>query len=129
MKRHNVLNASVRTALILLLTFMSASIFGCGSDTTSDVATEDTTISASYEGDHDNADLDKFDYVDIDYSACFDRVGYDGSTLYVRFLDSQSEYLYFDVPEDEYKDMLSAKSIGKYYNQNIKGQYECERIS
>ena len=37
-------------------------------------------------------------------------------------------YVYHDVPEDVYHQMISADSIGGYFNQYIKGQYECERF-
>ena len=37
-------------------------------------------------------------------------------------------YVYHDVPEDVYDQLVSADSVGGYYNQNIKGQYECERF-
>ena len=37
-------------------------------------------------------------------------------------------YVYRDVPEDVYHQLISADSVGGYYNQNIKGQYECERF-
>ncbi len=63
-------------------------------------------------------------------SSCFSAVGYDydGSTLVVEFLDSGSVYLYYDVPEWEYEELIYSESIGGYYNDEIKGYYASERI-
>lgn len=71
----------------------------------------------------------RFDYYDVD-SSCFSTIGYDAddSILYVQFLDSGSEYLYLDFPEDEFNSLLYADSIGHYYTENIKGLYDSERI-
>ena len=48
-------------------------------------------------------------------------------TLEIEFTSS-SVYQYFDVPEVEYRNLISAESIGKYFNQNIKDKYRCARI-
>jgi hypothetical protein len=63
-------------------------------------------------------------------STCFSEVGYDpdGEILYVRFLDSGSLYSYQPVSQDEYDDFMQADSLGSYYNDYIKGQYECHRL-
>lgn len=64
-----------------------------------------------------------------DRSSCFDEVGYSWEyrLLYVSFRTSY-EYVYYDVPEQVYSDFLCAKSMGKFYNDNIKGKYEIERL-
>lgn len=51
-------------------------------------------------------------------------VGYDPSTmtLEVEFLSGRV-YQYFDVPESLYQGLMSASSVGKFLNQNIKGFY------
>jgi hypothetical protein len=51
-------------------------------------------------------------------------VGYDPNsmTLEIEFTSS-SVYQYFDVPEAEYRNLISAESIGKFFNQNIKDKY------
>lgn len=47
----------------------------------------------------------------------------------VRFTSNLAAvYVYHDVPEDVYHQLISADSIGGYYNQSIKGLYECERF-
>ena len=43
-------------------------------------------------------------------------------TLEVEFR-SGAVYQYFDVPELESLNLLSAESVGRYLNQNIKGNY------
>lgn len=74
--------------------------------------------------------LDDFDIYSVDYSTCFDKIGYnyDDETLYLRFLDSQKEYLYLDVPEYVFDELHDSDSPGVYYNDEIKGQYDCERL-
>ena len=37
-------------------------------------------------------------------------------------------YRYFDVPESEYRDLLSADSVGRYLNQSIKSTYRYGRL-
>ena len=56
-------------------------------------------------------------------------VGYEAGsmTLEVEYL-SGSVYQYFDVPEYEYDGLMSAESVGRYVNQNIKPNYRCARI-
>lgn len=72
---------------------------------------------------------ENFEYYDVD-STCFSTIGYDSKDqiLYTQFLDSGSEYLYLDVPEDVFDSLHDAESIGRYYNKNIKGSYECYKI-
>lgn len=73
--------------------------------------------------------LDEFDMYYVE-STCFDEIGYNyyDETLYLRFLDSQKEYLYLDVPEYVFDELYDSDAPGRYYNQEIKGQYECERL-
>jgi len=44
-------------------------------------------------------------------------------TLTVRF-HSGAAVTYVGVDQDTVKEMLNAPSIGKFYNQNIRGQFE-----
>lgn len=55
-------------------------------------------------------------------------VGYQDETLYVEFLNG-GYYKYIGVPEHEYNNLLSAESVGKYLNSNIKPIYPVERIN
>jgi len=57
-------------------------------------------------------------------------IGYDleSKTLEIEF-KSGGIYQYFNVPEYVYEALLNASSHGKYFNQNIKEQYQCSKIS
>lgn len=108
----------------------------CADDSTS----ESQSTSSDYESDYvSEAELDESEYVvEVDYndlleyvdSSCFESVGYDDNNevLYVRFLDSGSVYGYYGVPYYEYEELIYADSIGGYYNDSIKGQYDCEQL-
>lgn len=56
-------------------------------------------------------------------------VGYDATTmtLEVEFVDG-SVYQYFDVPEGEYRGLVTADSVGRYLNQNIKNGYRYTKL-
>lgn len=62
-------------------------------------------------------------------STCFSRVGYDSrnQVLIVVFRESGAEYHYFGVPEDVWESFYDSASLGKYFNQEIKGNYEYEK--
>ena len=56
-------------------------------------------------------------------------VGYDVTTmtLELEFVDC-SVYQYFDVPEAEYRGLVTADSVGRYLNQNIKNSYRYTKV-
>ena len=56
-------------------------------------------------------------------------VGYDAgsSTLEVEFKDG-SIYQYHSVPSEHFDAMLSAESVGKYLNANIKHKYRYTKV-
>jgi len=58
-------------------------------------------------------------------SSHIESVQYDkeDSTLQITFV-SGDEYTYYGISESLYNDLISADSHGKFYHQNIKGQYE-----
>ena len=62
-------------------------------------------------------------------SSNLSSVGYEAETqtLYVTFTNG-STYTYEAVPEDVYQG-LSAESVGKYLNQNVKGHYDYRKVS
>ncbi len=68
---------------------------------------------------------------DTPNSTCFSAVGYDSTSkmLYVEFRDSGSVYSYESVPQSVYDDLMSAQSMGGFYNSDIKGAYTCHRLS
>jgi len=56
-------------------------------------------------------------------------VGYDAKTMTLEVgFNSGSVYQYFDVPEAEYLGLMSASSVGRYLNKNIKGRYRYTQI-
>ncbi|MEH1800656.1 MAG: KTSC domain-containing protein [Nostoc sp.] len=56
-------------------------------------------------------------------------VGYDRNEqiLQVEF-QSGAVYQYLGVDEDTWEDLYSSDSIGSFYNQEIKGRYDCDRL-
>lgn len=51
----------------------------------------------------------------------------DESSLSVEFKNG-SIYKYFDVPDDIPTSMITASSVGRFFIQNIKSNYEFERV-
>ena len=62
-------------------------------------------------------------------SSLLDKVGYDpeAKVLAVQMNYSSDVYLYQDVPQSIFDDLLAADSKGGYYVKNIKGKYKTER--
>lgn len=60
-------------------------------------------------------------------SSAIEAVGYDRPTrrMRIRFTGG-NEYDFCGVPEHVYQDLLSASSIGAYYNEYIKDRYPCQ---
>lgn len=55
-------------------------------------------------------------------SSAIAAIGYDGYTLVVVFRNS-GRYDHPGVPSDVFEELMSADSMGRYYNQNIRGKY------
>jgi hypothetical protein len=57
-------------------------------------------------------------------SSSVTRVGHDEATqdLTVEFTGGR-KYVYADVPETVYENLLTAKSVGKFVNDKIKSKY------
>ena len=56
-------------------------------------------------------------------------VGYDANTMTLEIeFQNGSVYQYFSVPEVEYQGLITADSVGKYLNQNIKNNYQYTKI-
>lgn len=62
-------------------------------------------------------------------SSLIDKVGYDpeAKVLAVQMNYSSDVYLYQDVPQDIFDDLLAAESKGGFYVKNIKGKFKTER--
>lgn len=58
------------------------------------------------------------------------EVGYDASTktLEIRF-NNGAVYQYFAVPPEEYRQLITAGSIGKQFTLNIKKVYQYARVT
>ncbi len=74
--------------------------------------------------------LEAFRWQALDSSA-LQEAGYSWlwQALAVRFVSSPERvYVYKDVPEQVYLELIAADSAGGYYNTFIKGSYECEKL-
>lgn len=62
-------------------------------------------------------------------SSDLESVGYDSDTnmLVVEF-KSGNTYSYEGVSQDMYNELISSDSIGKYFNQYIKGSYNYSKV-
>jgi hypothetical protein len=56
-------------------------------------------------------------------------VGYDAltMTLEIGFKDG-TVYQYFDIPESVYQELLSADSVGRFLNQQVKNSYRYAKV-
>lgn len=61
-------------------------------------------------------------------SSVFKEAGYKGNTLRLHFHNG-STWDYFGVPYSVFKRLLEASSMGRYYNDNIKGIYDSLQVS
>jgi hypothetical protein len=127
----------IKKILAILLAFLLLISSGCTDDSTSETQSPSSSDSEyDYVDETESAEngyVSEVDYNDLlEYvdSTCFESVGYDDNeeVLYVRFLDSGSVYAYYGVPYYEYDELVNADSIGGYYNDYIKGQYDCEQF-
>lgn len=63
-------------------------------------------------------------------SSCFSEIGYDSrnEALVVRFRNSGKAYVYLEFSSSDWSSFKTAKSLGSYYNKNIKGKYKSYRL-
>ena len=54
-------------------------------------------------------------------------IGYENSTLYVRF-HSGSLYAYYHVPESIYIGLMNAPSHGHFLHKHVKGHFSYKRL-
>ncbi len=126
----------IKKILAIFLVFLLLISTGCAVESASETLPPATDYESDYVSEtelDENEDVVEIDYNDLlEYvdSSCFESVGYDDyeEVLYVRFLDSGSVYAYYSVPYYEYDELVNADSIGGYYNDYIKGQYDCEQL-
>ena len=62
-------------------------------------------------------------------SSTIRNVGYDAGamTLEVEFLNERV-YQYFDVPQQVFDGLMTAPSVGEFFNANIKNVYRFARV-
>lgn len=62
-------------------------------------------------------------------SSLLNKVGYDpeAKVLAIQMNYSSDLYLYQDVPQSIFDDLLAAESKGSFYVKNIKGKFKTER--
>ena len=63
-------------------------------------------------------------------SSALASTGYDQTAriLDVEFVSSGSVYRYYEIPGDVFRSLVSADSVGRYYNLFIRGQYPSRRL-
>jgi hypothetical protein len=63
-------------------------------------------------------------------SSVIRSVGYDAaaSVLEIEFVDSRSVYAYYDVPLSVYEELVTADSMGVYFNDFVKDLYACQQV-
>ncbi|MBW2596740.1 MAG: KTSC domain-containing protein [Deltaproteobacteria bacterium] len=62
-------------------------------------------------------------------SSMISHVGYDEGKELLRIRFSRgAEYEYREVPKAAHDALMKAKSIGKYFHQNVKGSYDASRV-
>lgn len=61
-------------------------------------------------------------------SSIVSRISYRGTSLDVT-LNNGRKYRYFNVDANTAAEFLSAESLGYYYNEYIKGEYESKKLS
>jgi hypothetical protein len=54
-------------------------------------------------------------------------VGYEDGTLEIEFTSGKI-YRYFDVPAGTHARLMSAESLGGYFNANIRGHFRYSRV-
>jgi len=60
-------------------------------------------------------------------SSFFKAVGYESEILEVEFLNG-NVYEYSEIPKELHEGLMDAPSLGKYYNQHIKGEFPSKKL-
>jgi hypothetical protein len=83
------------------------------------------TVFVKYRG---QVDLAPFTCESTQRSSMVKRLCYDAKDKYVVVNLSGTYYHYCEVPKNIVSDWLRAESMGRYYNQYIKGRYDCRAL-
>ena len=64
------------------------------------------------------------------YSSAIQSIGYDPEQqlLEIEF-QRGAVYRYYDVPPEIHQALITAESIGRYYEAEVRGSYRFERVS
>src|SRR3989442_15275819 len=80
------------------------------------------TVLVKYRG---PVDLKTFSCNDITRSSFIRRVCYDRSNQYMLINLNGTYYHYCEIDNSTVVSLLAADSMGRFYNANIKGQFDC----
>lgn len=71
--------------------------------------------------------LTKAAFTDFD-SSFITGVAWEDGVLFVRMGERGSIFAYADVPRQVFLDFVAAESKGRFYNQEVKGQFDSESL-
>jgi hypothetical protein len=70
-------------------------------------------------------DITKFDCPPLKSSSFVNRVCYDKANQYMIILLQSTYYHYCEIDAATVRDLIDAPSLGRYFNANIKGNFDC----
>jgi hypothetical protein len=80
------------------------------------------TVTVKYRGE---VELSHFECQTIDHSSLVERVCYDAANSYMLISLKGTYYHYCGIDPDTVGQLLSAPSKGRFYNNSIKGRFDC----
>lgn len=69
--------------------------------------------------------LAKFNCPALKESSFVNRICYDAENLYMVILLQRTYYHYCEIDRGTVAELVAAPSLGRHYNQNIKGRFDC----
>ena len=82
------------------------------------------TVNVEYRG---PVDLTPFDCTDVSLSSFIKRVCYDTPHHYMVIALRNQWYHYCRIDNDTVQALLNADSMGRYYNETIRGNFDCRQ--
>jgi hypothetical protein len=80
------------------------------------------TANVKYRGE---VDLSPFECTEINRSSFVNRICYDGANSYMLINLNGTYYHYCEIDAETVAGLLHAESIGRFFNANIKGHFDC----
>jgi hypothetical protein len=80
------------------------------------------TVDVKYRG---SVDLRQFSCTDVNRSSFINRVCYDRPNEYMLISLNGTYYHYCEIDSGTIESLMSAESMGRYYNASIKGRFDC----